>query len=252
MNFSIDEKLLLAKAEDVVSLSEKHFSLKNTDFLTPNEAGLIRKNSPRGFESRQEFFGGYPDAERVMFISYPDYLEDYEKDDIITVIKITGKFIETLSHRDFLGSVLGLGVKREKIGDILVSDKETLIFLSADIASYIKDNLVKIGRVGIRCEIISTKEITVPEKETKRITGTVQSVRFDAVLSTALHLSRGKVKELVESEKASINWAVCTSCSQGMKEGDVFSVRGFGRFKLEGASHITKKGRYSLEILKYV
>lgn len=252
MNFSIDEKLLIAKAEDVVSLSEKHFSLKNTDFLTPNEAGIIRKNLPKGFESRQEFFGGYPDAERVMFVSYPDYLEDYEKDDLITVIKVTGKFIETLSHRDFLGSVLGLGVKREKIGDILVSDNETLIFLSADIANYIKDNLTKIGRVGIRCEIISTKEITVPEKETKKITGTVQSVRFDAVLSTALNLSRGKVKELVESERASINWAVCTSCSKEMKEGDIFSVRGSGRFKLESASHITKKGRYSLEILKYV
>lgn len=252
MNFSVDEKLLLAKAEDVVRLSEKHFSLKNTDFLTPNEAGIIRNNPPKGFESRQEFFGGYPDAERVMFVSYPDYLEDYEKDDLVTVIKITGKFIETLNHRDFLGSVLGLGVKREKIGDILVSDKETLVFLSADIANYIKTGLTKIGRVGVKCEIISTKEITVPEKETKKITGTVQSVRFDAVLSTSLHLSRGKVKELVEAEKTSINWVVCTSCSKEMKEGDVFSVRGFGRFKLESASHITKKGRYSLEILKYI
>ena len=252
MNYGIDEKLLIAKAEDVVSLSEKHYSLRNTDFLTPSEAGVIRKNLPRGFESKQEFFGGYEDAERVMFISYPDYMDSYDKDDIICTIKITGRFTESLNHRDYLGSILGLGVKREKIGDILVSDKQTLVFCSVDIADYITDNLTKIGRYGIKCEKMSTDEVVVPEKETKLITGTVQSVRFDAVLSTALHLSRGKVKELIEGEKASINWTVCTSCSKEMKEGDVFSVRGFGRFKLQGASGVTKKGRYSLEILKYV
>jgi len=247
-----EERLLIAKAEDTVKLSEKHCCLKNTDFLTPSEAMIIKNSVVRGFESRQEFFGGYPDAERVMFISYPDFLDGYNTDDFLCALVITGRDIATLSHRDYLGSILGLGIKREKIGDILVAEDETIVYADSEIAGYIKDNLTKIGRVGIHIERKEIKEIRVPEKKTVKISGTVQSVRFDAVLSTALKMSRNKAVQLIEGEKAFLNWSVCTASARNMNEGDVFSVRGFGRFKLESVTGLTKKGRICIEILKYI
>ena len=247
-----EERLLIARAEDMVKLSEKHCCLKNTDFLTPSEAVIIKNSLVRGYESKQEFFGGYPEAERVMFISDPDFLEGYDVDDFLCALVITGRDIGSLSHRDYLGSILGLGIKREKIGDILVSEKETIVFADSEIAGFITDNLTKIGRVGIHIERKEIKEISVPEKKTVKISGTVQSLRFDAVLSTALKTSRSKAVQLIESEKASLNWSVCTASARNMNEGDVFSARGFGRFKLESVAGLTKKGRVSIEILKYV
>lgn len=252
MNGNSGDKLLLAKAEDVINLSEKHHSLKHTDFLTPGEAQTIKNHFLSGVMSKQEFFGGYDDAERVMFISYPDYKCEYEPDEILCALIITGREVASLNHRDYLGSLLGLGIKREKIGDILVSEDETIVFLSSDIADYVQNNLTKIGRCGIKLERKNISDIKAPEKKTETISGTVQSVRFDAVLSTALKISRGKASQLIEGEKASVNWNICTSCKYIVKEGDVFSVRGYGRFKLESAGGLTRKGRINIEILKYV
>ena len=252
MNQGFDEKLLLAKARDVVELSERYCSLKHTEFLTPSEAQTIKNNYIHGLESVQAFVGGYEDAERVMFISYPDFLTDIDEGEFLCALIITGRDIESLSHRDYLGSLLGLGIKREKIGDILVSPDGTIVFSASDISDYIINNLTKIGRSGIHIERKNICDIKVPEKKTETIRGTVQSVRFDAVLSTALRLSRGKAMQLIEAEKATVNWNECLQGSYSMKEGDVFSVRGYGRFRLERIDGPTKKGRVGIEILKYV
>lgn len=252
MNVEFDERLLIARAEDTVRLSERYSCPRHTDFLSPGEVQLIKNSFVSGAESIQVFEGGYSEAERVMLVSYPDFLDGYEAEDFLSVLLITGRDISSLSHRDFLGSILALGIKREKIGDILVSDNEVFVFAAADIADYIADNLKKIGRVGVHIERKGISEVKVPEKKTEKIKGTVQSVRFDAVLSTALRLSRGKAAQLIESEKAALNFIVCKSCSCILKEGDTFSVRGYGRFKLENVGGYTKKGRVSIEILKYV
>ena len=246
------EKILLAKAKDVVRLSEKHYCAKNTDFLTPSEAAAIRKENIFSLESKQEFFGGYEDAERVMFVSYPDYMEDFERSELISALKITGRDIESLSHRDFLGSILGLGIKREKIGDIVVSEGAVYVFAAADIADYVKENLTKIGRCGIKIETEENLAALHFEKKTEEIRGTVQSLRLDAVLSVALKTSRSKVMQYIESERVNVNWQTVSSGAFSLKEGDVLSVRGFGRFKVFEIGGITKKGRIGITVLKYI
>ena len=252
MNDAYLMSLLVKKAEDIVVLSEKHFCLKHTGFLSPAEAAAIREKHISGRESRQEFYGGYDDAERVMFISYPDYYESCPETDFISVLLITGRDIASLSHRDYLGSILGLGIKREKIGDILVGSDKTYVFVSADIAKFIADNLTKIGRRGVSVLIRNAGEITVPAKKTENLSGTVQSVRLDSVLSVALKTSRTKVLKLIESENVQVNWKVVSDASFKMKEDDVFSVRGFGRFKLSLINGTTKKGRISITVQKYL
>ena len=252
MSDLFSEKLLLAKAEDTVKLSEKYCSVRHTDFLTPAEAAFVKEKNISGYDSRQKFFGGYEDAERVMFISYPDFLEECPVDEIISAIVITGRDIERLSHRDFLGSIMGLGIKREKIGDIIVLDGKTIVFSSVDIARYIKDNLTKIGNCGIHTEIKEVEKITVPEKKTEDLSGTVQSVRLDSVLAVALKTSRSKAVQLIQSEKVQVNWKIIADVSYQMKEEDIFSVRGHGRFKLFSVNGTTKKGRISISVQKYI
>lgn len=252
MSDLFSEKLLLAKAEDTVKLSEKYCSVRHTDFLTPAEAMFIKEKNILGYDSKQMFFGGYEDAERVMFISYPDFLEECPLDEIISAIVITGRDIGSLSHRDFLGSIMGLGIKREKIGDIIVLEDKAVVFSSSDIARYINDNLTKIGNCGINTEIKEVEKITVPDKKTETLSGTVQSIRLDSVLSVALKTSRSKVVQLIQSEKVQVNWKIIADASYQMKKEDVFSVRGFGRFNLSSINGTTKKGRISITVQKYI
>ena len=150
MTDHLSDSFLIAKATDTVRLSEKYSTVRHTDFLSPNEAAVIKGNSIRGTDTIQEFFGGYEDAERVMFVSYPDYLEDNIERDFISLLVISGRDISELNHRDYLGSLLSLGIKREKIGDILVSDEETYIFVCSDISDYIIRNLTKIKKCGVK------------------------------------------------------------------------------------------------------
>lgn len=246
------EKLLIAKAEDVVKLSEKYFSVRHSEFLTPAEAAIIKEKNVSGYESRQVFLGGYDDAERVMFVSYPDFLEECPVGGIISALEITGRDISSLRHRDFLGSIMGLGIKREKIGDILVCEGKTFVFASCDIARYIAENLTKIGNCGIRTEIKNIEDIDVPEKKTEDISGTVQSLRLDSVLSTALKTSRSKAVDFIQSEKVHVNWKVIKDTSYQPKDGDIISVRGFGRFCLCSVNGTTKKGRLSITLKKYI
>lgn len=246
------DKLLIAKAEDVIKLSEKYSSIRRTEFLTPSEAEIIKDNHLKGFDSKQMFYGGYEGAERCMFVSYPDFYDDISFDDIISVIEVTGRDISKLSHRDYLGSLMGLGIKREKIGDIVILEDRTLVFVCEDISDYIIINLTKIGNCGIKVRIISNEDFDAPEIKYTEFSGTVQSLRLDAVLSVALKTSRNKAAMLIKAEKVQVNFKLCQEPSAFLKEGTVFSVRGFGKFELAMVNGETKKGRISITIKKFV
>lgn len=246
------DKILIAKAKDVIRLSEKHFCTKSSDFLTPAEAAVLKKENLFSPDSKQKFFGGYDDAERVMLVSFPDYYEDFDPEEVVSILKITGRNISALGHRDFLGSLMGLGIKREKLGDIVISKDGVYVFAAADIACYIKDNLTKVANCGIKINITKKSDEFVCERETEEIRGTVQSLRLDAVLALGLRISRAKALQFIESERVSLNWQTAQSGAMNLKEGDLFSVRGFGRFKLFEIGGTTKKGRTAITVLKYI
>lgn len=252
MTDNYSEKILIAKAKDVIRLCEKHYSPKCTDFLSPAQAAAIKRENLFSADSKQMFFGGYDEAERVMFISLPDYADESEAKELVGVLKITARDLSGLSHRDVLGSLLGLGIKREKLGDIIFCDDEIFVFCTADMAEYINENLTKISNKGIKTELKDSAEGLVFKQKTEEIRATVQSLRLDAVLAAALRVSRSKALAYIEGEKVNLNWQTAKSGSAAVKEGDMLSVRGFGRFKLFEAGGTTKKGRIAVTILKYV
>ncbi len=253
MTNEAEEKILLAKAEDAVFLCEKQYQVKTVGFLTPGEAALVKKHFsgttlPCGVSI--SFFGGYPEAERCLFVASPDYAEENEIFEFISAIEISGRDIDSLSHRDYLGSLLGLGIKREKIGDILTMEDRALVFVLSDIAGYILANLDKVGRKGVKVQSVELGEIKVPKRKVEEIKTTVAALRLDCIVSAATKGSRSQATEMIHSGRVFVNWLECNSLSVQLKPGDVFSVRGVGRFRLSEHLHETKKGRLCICIEK--
>jgi len=249
MENGIDEKLLIARAADTAMLCERQYTIKTMGFLTPAESAIISRNMPSG-DVKRLFYGGYDEAERKLFVAMPEYADESDLDEFITALEITGREIGNLSHRDFLGSLLGLGLKREKIGDILVYEDKTVVFVLSDIADYIVLNLQKIGRCGVKVQKKTLGETELPQRRSETFCVTVASMRFDCVIAAATRLSRTKVVELLASGRVALNWLECKNASATVKTGDVFSIRGMGKFCVGNEIRETKKGRLAVEIEK--
>ena len=251
MTPSVEEKMLLARIEDAVNLCERQNCIKAVGFLTPADAGFVKRHMPKSMV-KTCFFGGYPDAERVLFAALPDYLEEDDAAELLSVIEITGRDIGELKHPDFLGSLLGLGIKREKLGDILCFEDRCIVFAAADIADFIISNLDKVGRCGVKVSLIEPKNLIIPKRKFEEICTTVASLRLDAVIGAALKTSRGTAVELIRSKRVAVNWQEAEDVALKLKVGDVFSVRGKGRFRLTDEIRETRKGRLGICIEKYI
>ena len=151
-----------------------------------------------------------------------------------------------------LGSLLGLGIKRQKIGDIIVKEDKCDILLHKDVESYVLMNLFKVGKEKVRVNSIDLKDVIEPEIKYKDIFSTVASLRVDSVAAAGFGISRTKASELIKSGLLQINWEYTEDPSSEVKEGDVISLRGFGRIRLEEVRGNTKKGRISIHILRFI
>ncbi len=245
-------KLLLSKADDAVTISENKYMVKSVGFLTPAERVFIEKNVKRPVGGRIIWFGGYSDAERMLMLAVPEYISDEEVEAEVSALLIRARNLSEMSHRDFLGSLMGLGIKREMVGDILVLEDRSIIFVRSEIKEYILTNLEKIGRHGIEIQSCQPNEVEIPQKQTEEIDGTVAGIRLDSVLSVALRTSRSRAAELITGGLVSLNWEETDNVSKGLSEGDVISVRGKGRFKVSRIGGLTRKGRYSISVERYI
>ena len=245
-----DDKLITAHAEDALRIAEAHYTVETVGFLNPRQRTLISKELYPLPDISLEFFGGYPEAERTLLICRPEYA-DFSPDDVISTIRITGRGLDALTHRDILGSLMGLGIVRENIGDIVVGDGEAFVFVKNRIADYIVQNLTKIGRLGIHCSICKCSEAKLPPPTVREIHGTVSSMRLDAVLAFAAGISRSRAAELISQGLVSVNFNITESASAHIDEGDLISARGIGRIKIGSISGPTRKGRLGITALKY-
>lgn len=245
-----EDKLILSRAEDAMKLAERNYSVKAVGFLNPRQRSLIMKNLYPSRDIKAEFVGGYPDAERTMLVCRPEYAE-FEADDILSVIHISGRNLEKLTHRDYLGSLMGLGITRENIGDILVESSGAFIFVKQEIADYITNNLEKIGRCGVKTLVCGCAEANIPKPKLREVNGTVSSLRIDAVLSAAAGISRGRAAEMIGQGLVSLNWEEINSASKQVEEGDLISARGVGRMRLERVGNLTRKGRIGITIVRF-
>ncbi len=242
---------ILDKAEAVL---KKH-EVKTTDFLSPAQAryakDLLSGISDIGFTVS----GGYPEAERSLICIYPDYLDISTIEPFISALEILGNGqFHNITHRDYMGAILGLGLKREKIGDIIVQKSEgdkfqvCQVIVNTEIKDYIIYNLEKIGSMRTSVKDIALEEVRPLQIDFKEMTGNVASLRLDAVVAMVCRISRGDAQALIGREYVNVNWEIINRGSYEVQEKDVISVRGKGRFYIENIKGLTKSGRITLQV----
>lgn len=200
-----------------------------------------------------EAFGGYEHAERQMVAFHPDALV-FPWEYPIDCLKIEPKavkFSEKLTHRDYLGALLNLGVDRSVIGDILVQEDAAWFFCLRKMSDFFLENLCRVRHTGILLTKVENPE-ELPKPRLEPVKGTCASVRLDSLIALAFRESRSSMVSYIEGGLVFVNGKLITSNGYEPKEGDIVSVRGKGRFRYEGISGQTRKGRLSVCFMRYI
>ncbi len=248
----LEDRVLVSRLLDKVEQC-RYSSFVYSDFLSPYEAAIAKRILDKVNDVFYAFIGGYDGAERVIAAISSDFIDDDNAINSapLSFLRITPSIEKPLSHRDYLGSLLGLGIKREKIGDILVCESYADVFVIDKIAEYILYNLDKIGNVKVSCELLNIYEYTAPQKKEKLINTTVASLRADSIAASGFGVSRTKVIDYFKSQRVNVNWEVVQNPSKQLSEGDTISIRGKGRIVLEKVIGTTKKDRINITIKRY-
>ena len=237
--------LLCDKADKTISAGINMYSR----FLAPRELNMVQQRFNKFTDIR--IFGGYDGAERAIVCFY-DASSGYEEFDWpVSVIKISAPGKAVFGHRDYMGSLLGLGIKREMLGDIVVCSEYAAVFCHRDIADFIIYNFTKVGRVGVTVELCDVEQLTLPDKTFKEKSITVSSLRLDCIVGAATNLSRSASAEAIRRGSVFHNYEEAKSTSQTVADGDIISVRGHGKFVVSCDGSLTKKGRYHALIKQY-
>lgn len=248
-----EDKVLLAKVWDKINAGFRREIMANTCFLSLRELDMTRYlfGDVTGLTS----FGGYESAERRMLIYLPEYLDEstlMEEDSPIVCLRATFYEGDNPSHRDFLGALMGAGISRETVGDICVSKGSCDFFVTAEIAPYILQNFNSAGRTKLHLERIALCDVCVPEPEVKEIRDTVSSLRLDSIISSGFRVGRSAAAQYVTAGKVAIDSLPCEKPDKQVGEGSKISVRGLGKIKLKNVNGLTKKGRISVVIDRYI
>ncbi len=249
-----DEEIYLQKR--FKELGEKSWSSSQyyfTGFLSLADISLLHETCDRA-GIRYTLWGGADEAERQMARFGDVDSIGYEMPFPIKLLSIKPmmeKFAEELNHRDYLGAMMNLGVKRETLGDILVKGKEAYVFVDEKMAQYIVDNLDKVRHTHVKvAEIEALPEQLATKKEQRELL--VSSLRLDVVVAGRYKMSRSQALELFRGQKVFVNGRVCENNSYQVKEDDVISVRGHGKMSFKHISGETRKGRIYVTIEDYV
>lgn len=256
-----EEQILEKRLLELSRLAYNRDIITYSDFLNLNELNILHSIPKNTLCAGYVLFGGYDLAERQMAAFLPDALSLRGELDIrsffsreICVLRISPlyeKYAEELSHRDYLGAMLNLGIDRSKTGDILIDGKNAFVFVNSKMKDFLIDELTRIRHTTVMTAEVEFQDFRYePRYET--INGTVASVRLDSLLALAFASSRSSLLGLIEGAKVFVNGKLVTSNGYQVKEQDIISVRGMGKFKFCGTGNITRKNRICVSILKYI
>lgn len=254
-----NQKILLAQIVDKIEMVEKNNKIEYSDFLDLSQIEIVKKFINKIKVNNCIVYGGHEQAERKMFVFYSSKFnsEVVEKNlkDIVKVIRIVlpnelnGKY----SHRDYLGAVIKLGIKREKVGDIIVDNKGADIIIEKNISKFLLENLPSLTRFSkstITIESIENlKSVEIKKEELEII---VSSLRLDNVVSELARCSRNKALDIINMERVFINFQNETKKTKQVKIGDIITIRGKGRFYIKEMIGQTKSGRTIIKIEKFI
>lgn len=244
------DRLLTARLDDLIRLSDKYAYPRFIGFLDERERAVSEAYLKRqGVVFRS--YGGHEDAERVFIGVFPEYFSDDDTVFPITRMAFTFRKEVQLTHRDVLGTLLSAGVKREKVGDILCGDGLAVVMVDEEIVPFLSQQITRIRGEGVGCVADYNGELPVFHRFSP-IKGTVSAPRLDAVLKVLIGTSRETAAEHIRVGRVSLNHTLCTSVSHAVNAGDVVSVRGRGRYRVEQIGAQTQKGRLWLFAVHYI
>lgn len=247
-----EELLFRKRIQELAETCFKRDIPVHTDFLNLSEQTIFHHSSGMMPPVRFVLSGGFESSERKVVCFLPSYEEElYDPPfECLKITPVNRKFAEELTHRDYLGAIMNLGIERSMIGDIVLKDGDAYVFVLKKMSHYLQDSLTTIRHTTITVELAEdVGELLKPEYE--EIQGTVSSVRLDSIVALCGRLSRTKAADYIVAEKVYVNGQIASQVSRNLKDGEILSIRGIGKFKFAGTGVQTKKGRTVVTILKY-
>lgn len=247
---TLDDNLLEAKADDALRCAQSGKAARYIGFLDERQAAHIRSILKNRAFKNYMFWGGFSEAERVVFGVFPDYLQPSEEAFPVLGVTVAFRKQDALQHRDFLGAFLALGLTRETLGDILVEDGRAVFFVRKEVSGVLLNGVQKVGRVGVSIQA-GFQEPLPSAHRFKDVSGVVASPRLDCLVALLAGLSREKAAGLICSGLVMADHEVFQEPSFPVKEGMNLSIRGTGRFVIDRLGPMTKKGRLNIAGRKY-
>ncbi len=248
---SEEDALLRARIEDACHLCDVRSCPRFVGFLDEHRQAVARAVLREKGVHDFRFYGGYDDAERTVLGVFPPFLPPDTALFPVRAIAFRYRDSAELTHRDFLGALLGTGIRRDKLGDIVCGRGETVALVDEELAPFLAETVTKIGHEGVKVVYPYDGLISVVRKF-KELQDTVPSPRLDAVLHVALRISREEAARRIAAGAVSVNHMPIESVSLAVSEGDILSVRGGGRFRVAQLGPPTKKGRLFVRLEQFL
>ncbi|MED4202659.1 RNA-binding protein [Neobacillus mesonae] len=250
-HFRPEEREYIDQVLDWKNYVEQQYTPKLTDFLDPREQHILKTIIGENGDVKCSLFGGASDGERKRALLYPDYLTPSDEDFQVSLFEIhyPKKFV-TIEHRQVLGTLMSLGLKRGKFGDILLSGEQIQFFAAKEVNNYIKNHMDSIGRAGVKLSEKPLNDAAIQKEQWEEMNVTVSSLRLDTVISSVFHVSRQKSLTYIQQGVIKVNWSTIENSSFQCDEGDIISVRGFGRMKILQIEGKTKKDKWRIVVGK--
>jgi len=251
-----EERVVLARIMDQMERTQSRSIPCATQFLSPAQRAAAEPLLAACGHPKHLFFGGCEGAVRTVCTFLPDWMEaeDWLADEDHPIGAIEARFPEgaALTHRDLLGGLMGIGLTREKVGDILVFDGRAQIIALKEAIPIILSQFEQAGRFRLQLKELPLSGLTPAPVQVKLVKDTVATLRLDAVLSSGFSIARGKASDLIGSGRVSVNHRECTKTDKAVAEGDVLTCRGLGKCILKTVGGQSKKGRIMIEMERYL
>lgn len=253
-HFHPEERHFVDRVQEWVERAGERHETIRTDFLDPRQMQIVSALANRNVDVAVDFFGGSEQAERKRAWIAQDYRQASIEDYGITLIEITSPDpqFDQLDHGDVLGAVLGLGIKREKLGDIHLHADRCHLLCAEEMADYIGIHLNQVHRLSVTTQLLPLEKLQPVQINLEEVSLSVASLRLDGIVSDVVRVSRAKVLQPIKAGRCKVNWKVEENPSVQLQEGDVVSLKGFGRFQVLSIHGTTKSGRMRVKIGKYV
>lgn len=250
---AVENRDSVARVIDRADQAIKTWEVVLTDFLSPPELAEAQRAFSRLTEVQLVAWGGYPQAERQRIAIAREEIPLAQSHVDLVVLEIAGNFLfDTATHRDFLGAILGNGIVRDKIGDIIVlGERGAQAIVVPEVVEFLEMNLLQVRSVPVKTQRIDLSELKIREPKKKELTTVEASLRLDAIASAGFGMSRSKMTDLIDGGDVRVNWKEVTQASFQVKPGDLIAIRGKGRLEV-GEVAVTKKDRYRVQLTRYM